>query len=131
MMPFCIIIWEDRTSQSIKSITSAWCIHQKHHNMMQTRSVTTSRAHGLINFSVENAEFSWQLQVPGHMPQFRLQSHTKPKRKRVKSKNRKTWSATKKQKINFFFWKHIFLIFTCFLRIDLKNNGINMKNNWK
>ena len=66
--------------------------------MMQTQSVTTSRAHELINFSVENAELSWQPLVPDHMPQFRLQSHTKPKRKIVRVKIEKHVQQKKKKK---------------------------------
>ena len=95
--------------------------------MMQTQSVTTSRAHELINFSVENAELSWQPLVPDHMPQFRLQSHTKPKRKIVKSKNRKTCSTKKKKKTQK--TRPICLQFLkTFLALKNKENKENIKN---
>ena len=56
--------------------TLAWCKHLKPHNRMQIQLATISRGHAVINVSVESAEFSLQLLVPGHMPLFQQQSHT-------------------------------------------------------
>lgn len=58
-------------------------MHQRPHNKMQIRPITTSIDHAALNSFVENVELSLQPPVQGHMLQFLQQSHTMTKREEL------------------------------------------------